>query len=84
MVVCPECGQEIRYISAAPSMGGNGIIPVEVRGEELITESGRKVRGYRAHICRGSRVCTMPERKDVCHAYNGGECMNDFVCKPSL
>ena len=84
MVVCPKCGKEIRYISAAPSVGGNGIIPVEVRLEEIITEKGRKVQGYRAHICSSRHLCTIPERKDTCHAYNGGECMNVFVCNPSV
>lgn len=51
MVKCPKCGQEIRYITAAPSAGNNGIIPVDPREQELITEKGRKVRGFYPHKC---------------------------------
>jgi hypothetical protein len=85
MVVCPKCGKEIRYISASPGMGGNGIIPVEVREEELVTEKGRKVRGYKAHECAEKKVCSMRKiTPDICRAYNGGECMNLFVCNTLL
>jgi hypothetical protein len=81
MAVCPKCGKEIRYIPAAPSMGGNGIIPVEIREEELVTEKGRRVRGYRAHECAGKKVCSRRGiTPDICHAYSGGECANLFVC----
>jgi hypothetical protein len=84
MVKCPKCGNEIRYITAAPSIGNNGIIPVDPRERELITETGRKVRGYRLHICSFMpEKCTIPgTTTDSCHAYNGGVCMNGFVCKP--
>jgi hypothetical protein len=84
MVTCPKCGTEIRYITTAPSMRNNGIIPVDPQERELITETGRIVRGYRLHICPFvPGKCTIPgTTTDTCHAYNGGECMNAFVCKP--
>jgi hypothetical protein len=56
MVRCPKCGMEIRYITASAGVRDNGIMPVEVRQEELITETGRKVRGYRAHRCGGNNA----------------------------
>jgi hypothetical protein len=84
MVKCPKCGNEIRYITAAPSMGDNGIIPVDPQERELITETGRKVRGYSVHICHPPKRCTIPGMTtDICHAYNGGECMcgfDGFIC----
>jgi hypothetical protein len=51
--VCLDCGREIRYIVAAPSLhaGNNGLIAVETREEELLTEKGRLVRGFKRHIC---------------------------------
>jgi hypothetical protein len=51
MVKCMHCGKEIRYITAAPSVGDNGIIPVDLEEQELITEKGRIVRGFKVHIC---------------------------------
>jgi hypothetical protein len=51
--ICPGCGQEIRYVIAAPSLhaGNNGLIAVEIEERELITEKGRLVRGFQRHIC---------------------------------
>lgn len=51
--ICPTCGAEIRYIVTAYSTNtaNGGITPVEICEEELITERGRIVRGYRAHKC---------------------------------
>jgi hypothetical protein len=85
MVKCPKCGVEIRYITAAPSLGSNGIIAVDVKQEELISETGRVLRGYRAHRCREKQYCTRQgtTTADHCHAFNGGECMNEVAC-PSL
>jgi hypothetical protein len=83
MVRCQKCGQEIRYIVTAPSMGNNGIIPVDPQEQELISETGRKLRGYQPHVCHLPKQCTRPgTTPDACHAYNGGECMNMFVCEP--
>jgi hypothetical protein len=52
-VKCPSCGRDIRYVVAAPSLhaGNNGLIAVETREEELLTEKGRLVRGFKRHIC---------------------------------
>jgi hypothetical protein len=50
--ICPECGREIRYVVAAASLGNNGIILVDHEEREIITEKGRKVRGYQEHKCR--------------------------------
>jgi hypothetical protein len=58
MASCPKCGKEIRYISVSPGAGVNGIIPVETREEEIITEKGRRVRGYKAHECAGNKACS--------------------------
>jgi hypothetical protein len=52
MFLCPRCKREIRYITGAPSTGRAGDpIAVEVKAEYLITESGRRVVGFREHIC---------------------------------
>jgi hypothetical protein len=55
-VKCPSCGRDIRYVVAAPSLhaGNNGLIAVETREEELLTEKGRLVRGFKRHKCRES------------------------------
>ncbi len=52
-VKCPACGGDIRYIVTAPSLRAknNGLVAVEPREEELYTEKGRLVRGYRIHKC---------------------------------
>jgi hypothetical protein len=52
-VKCPFCGRDIRYVVAAPSLhaGSNGLIAVETREEELLTEKGRLVWGFKRHIC---------------------------------
>jgi hypothetical protein len=53
-VKCPSCGRDIRYVVAAPSLhaGNNGLIAVETREEELITEKGRLVLGFKRHKCQ--------------------------------
>jgi hypothetical protein len=54
MFFCPNCHKEIRYISAAPSTGKAGEpIVVDVTPEYLITESGRRMMGFREHFCSG-------------------------------
>jgi hypothetical protein len=75
MVRCPKCGREIRYITAAPSAGSNGIIPVETGQEELISETGRVLRGYRVHECRGvQQKCNSDGiATDTCRAFKDGD-----------
>lgn len=52
MFFCPNCHKEVRYIARAPSMGNAGDpIAVEAIEEYLITESGRRVAGFREHHC---------------------------------
>jgi hypothetical protein len=52
MYKCPTCGKDIRLIASAPSMGKQGEpIPVEATAETLISESGRRITGYREHKC---------------------------------
>jgi hypothetical protein len=65
MVKCPKCGQEIRYITTAPSMGSNGIIPVDPPEKELITEKGRKVQGFALHQCQQKEVEIFNPEKTV-------------------
>ena len=50
MLKCLKCGDEIRYIAGAPSSGGLPIA-VNMKEEYLISESGRRVKGYKEHIC---------------------------------
>lgn len=33
-------------------------------------------------VFKHGEKCTTPDRKDDCHAYNAGECMNAIQCKP--
>lgn len=84
MIKCSICGNEIRYISSA-RLGNNGIIAVDPPEEELISESGRLLRGFRRHECPEQvRMCTRePMNNQDCHAYNGGECMNGIICAPA-
>jgi hypothetical protein len=51
--ICPGCGRDVRYIVTAPSLhvGNNGLIAVETIEEELITEKGRLVQGFKRHKC---------------------------------
>jgi hypothetical protein len=52
MFFCPNCHKEVRYITAAPSTGKAGEpIAVDVTPEYLITESGRRIMGFREHLC---------------------------------
>jgi hypothetical protein len=80
--LCPDCGQEIKYITTPPRNGGNGITAVDIDEQEIITERGRSVRGFKLHRCPPVRNhCTMPGMTtDKCHAFNGGDCMNEIVC----
>jgi hypothetical protein len=81
MVKCSLCGKEIIYKTAAPSLGNNGIIAVDPSPEELISDSGRLLRGYKRHKCPPlARKCTVEGTSaDTCHVFNGGECMNGIM-----
>jgi hypothetical protein len=53
MLKCPKCGEEIRYIAGAPSAGTFGQpIAVDIALETLISNTGRRLQGYREHICK--------------------------------
>jgi hypothetical protein len=53
MVLCPKCGNPVRYINAAR---GDDIFMVDAEPENLIGETGRILTGYRMHKC--------PEKKE--------------------
>jgi hypothetical protein len=48
MVICPSCGELVRYINAAR---GEGIFMVEAEPQNFIGENGRVLTGYREHKC---------------------------------
>jgi hypothetical protein len=56
MVICPDCGKPVRYISAAR---GEDIYMVNVEPESLIGETGRILTGHREHKCPEAK-----EKKD--------------------
>jgi hypothetical protein len=66
-VKCPSCGRDIRYIIAASSLraGNNGLIAVETREEELLTEKGRLVRGFKRHICLPKTENSGPHTENI-------------------
>jgi len=52
MMKCPKCGGEIRYIVGSSSSGNPGQpITVDIKPKTLISESGRRIMGYREHEC---------------------------------
>ena len=51
MVKCSQCGAAIRYIPSGFSQSNMQVIKVEAELKELITESGRVVKGYPRHEC---------------------------------
>jgi hypothetical protein len=50
MVVCPDCGRPVRYITAPR---GEEIFKVDMEPETLIGEKGRVLTGFRVHSCQG-------------------------------
>jgi hypothetical protein len=50
---CPKCGVALRYIPAGHSIGRDnpGVYTVEAEPITLISERGRSITGYKAHIC---------------------------------
>lgn len=53
MIICEKCGKPVRYIAAARSVSSEGIFMVDAVPEELISERGRILTGYRVHKCPG-------------------------------
>ena len=51
MMQCPKCSKEIRYIAGAPS-SGRVPIAVDLLPETIVSESGRRITGYREHVCK--------------------------------
>ena len=51
MVKCPACGAEIRYIPCGITVSEKGVIITDAESKELITESGRTIKGFPRHIC---------------------------------
>jgi hypothetical protein len=49
MIVCEKCGKPVRYIAAASL---NGIFMVDLVKQELISEKGRIITGYKEHKCK--------------------------------
>ena len=49
VVVCPQCGKEIFYITA-PGVAGE-IYMVDTKVQRLISRTGRVLEGYSEHIC---------------------------------
>jgi len=51
MVICPKCGEEIRYINSASNR--EGMFVVNPTPHEIISERGRVVKGFFPHACKG-------------------------------
>ena len=51
MLVCPNCGAEIRYIAT----GYNTKATCEAGTVEIITDKGHKFKGYLMHKCKGTK-----------------------------
>ena len=52
-VICPKCGEPIRYINASRNLNPDGIFVVDPQPRELISERGRIITGYNVHVCKG-------------------------------
>jgi hypothetical protein len=55
MVVCPKCGEKIRYINASRSMNPEKVFIINPEPHQLISEAGRVITGYFPHICKGGQ-----------------------------
>jgi hypothetical protein len=51
MVKCPTCGAEIKYIPVGYVQSAAGAVIVEMEYAEVITDSGRVVKGHIRHKC---------------------------------
>jgi hypothetical protein len=51
MVKCPICGKEIKYIPVSHTKSAAGVVIVESDYTEVITDSGRVVKGHLRHGC---------------------------------
>jgi hypothetical protein len=52
MVKCPKCAAEIKYIPVFYTAGPQGSIAVEPEYTEIISDSGRVIKGHLRHRCR--------------------------------
>jgi len=55
MVVCPKCGEKIRYINASRSINPEKVYVVDPEPHELISDMGRVLKGYIPHNCKGGQ-----------------------------
>ena len=55
MVVCPKCGEKIRYINASRSMDPEKVFIVDPEPVNLINNNGRPVTGFFPHVCIGGQ-----------------------------
>lgn len=55
MVVCPKCGEKIRYINASRSMNPEKVFIVDPEPREMISNVGRLITGFFPHICKGGQ-----------------------------
>lgn len=63
MQKCPCCGEEIRFIVS------RGVaVACEIKEFEFITESGRRVSGFRPHCCGGGKNAEKKREADGCSA----------------
>jgi hypothetical protein len=51
MVKCPACGKEIKYIPVGYTQSAAGVVMAETGYTEVITDSGRVVKGHLRHKC---------------------------------
>jgi hypothetical protein len=54
MTRCPKCGAEIKYIPVSYQVDAQGTIAVDPEYSEVISDSGRMIKGHSRHHCRPS------------------------------
>jgi len=55
VVVCPKCGEKIRYINASRSLDPEKVFIVNPEPVNLINNNGRPVTGFFPHVCKGGQ-----------------------------
>jgi hypothetical protein len=55
MVVCPKCGERIRFINASKSMNPEKVFIVDPEPREIISNMGRVITGFFPHVCKGGK-----------------------------
>jgi len=55
VVVCPKCGEKIRYINASKSMDPEKVFIVDPEPINLINNNGRPITGFFPHTCKGGQ-----------------------------